>query len=171
MGIVSASRGSRNAAPLTGGFETTRSVATAVSAHSAFEPTSVPLIDVQRQYRTLEAEIQAALSEVLDSGWFILGRQVAAFEEEFAAYTGVAYICTVAILIAPYLLLSNVYRAGGIMLTSSVLIILAYNFYITTAKGRKLWRRFFEMAGISLCVALISFGVGVLVRTFYRVDI
>ncbi|MCE9614683.1 MAG: VIT1/CCC1 transporter family protein [Lentisphaerae bacterium] len=88
-----------------------------------------------------------------------------------AAYTGVAYIVTVLILISPYMILNNVYLSAAVMLTLSVLIILAYNFYITTAKGLKLWRRFFEMAGISLCVALISFGVGILIRTFIHIDV
>lgn len=88
-----------------------------------------------------------------------------------ATYTGIAYIVTVLILIAPYLLLHNVYMAGGVMLSCSIMIILAYNFYITTAKGLSLWRRFFEMAGISLTVALISFGVGVLVRTVFGIEV
>lgn len=88
-----------------------------------------------------------------------------------AAYTGIAYIITVLILISPYLLIGNVYLSGAVMLGLSILIILSYNFYITTAKGLKLWRRFFEMAGISLCVALITFGVGVLIRTFFHVEI
>jgi vacuolar iron transporter family protein len=88
-----------------------------------------------------------------------------------ATYTGIAYIVTVLILISPYLLLHNVYVSGAVMLALSILIILSYNFYITTAKGLKLWRRFFEMAGISLCVALISFGVGILIRTFFGVDV
>lgn len=88
-----------------------------------------------------------------------------------AAYTGVAYIITVLILISPYLLLDNVYQAGALMLTLSVTIVLAYNFYITTAKNLNLWRRFFEMAGISLCVAIISFGVGILARRFFNVDL
>ncbi|MDA0576549.1 MAG: VIT1/CCC1 transporter family protein [Verrucomicrobia bacterium] len=88
-----------------------------------------------------------------------------------AAYTGIAYILTVLMLIAPYLLLHNVYVAGGVMLCLSILIILSYNFYITTAKGLKLWRRFLEMAGISLCVALISFGIGMIMRKFIPLDL
>ncbi|MDA0989625.1 MAG: VIT1/CCC1 transporter family protein [Verrucomicrobia bacterium] len=88
-----------------------------------------------------------------------------------AAYTGVAYILTVLVLISPYLFLSNIYLALACMLTLSVLIVLSYNFYITTAKGLKLWPRFRDMAGISLAVAAISFGVGMLVRHFFGLDI
>jgi len=88
-----------------------------------------------------------------------------------ATYTGIAYIVTVLILISPYLFLNNVYVSMVSMMGLSIGIILAYNFYITTAKGLRLWRRFREMAAISLGVALISFGVGVAVRTFFGVEI
>lgn len=88
-----------------------------------------------------------------------------------ACYTGIAYIVTVLILIAPYLLMTNVYASAAVMLSLSMLIILTYNFYITTAKGLSLWPRFSEMAGISLCVALISFGIGVLVRKYFGIEI
>jgi hypothetical protein len=57
------------------------------------------------------------------------------------------------------------------MLTLSILIILSYNFYITTAKGLTLWRRFGEMAIISLSVAGISFLVGVIIRTVFNVEV
>jgi VIT1/CCC1 family predicted Fe2+/Mn2+ transporter len=88
-----------------------------------------------------------------------------------ATYTGIAYIVTVFILISPYLLLENVYVSVVIMLVLSVLIILSYNFYITTAKGLPLWHRFGQMAIISLIVACISFLIGILARKFFGVDI
>lgn len=88
-----------------------------------------------------------------------------------AAYTGVAYIMTVLILILPYLLFSNVYVSAVIMMTLSILIILGYNFYITTAKGLRLWRRFGEMAIISIGVACVSFLIGVAVRMFFGIEI
>lgn len=48
----------------------------------------IPLVNVQRQTRALREEIQSAIDRVLERGDFILGREVAAFEEEFAAYCG-----------------------------------------------------------------------------------
>ncbi len=36
------------------------------------------------------AEVMAALERVVDSGWYVLGREVEAFEAEFAAWTGTA---------------------------------------------------------------------------------
>ncbi len=47
----------------------------------------VPFLDVGATYHELRAEIDAGVQRVLDSGWFILGPEVEAFEEEFAAYT------------------------------------------------------------------------------------
>ena len=48
--------------------------------------TPIPLVDLRGQVAALRAEIDAAVARTLDSGWYILGREVAAFEEEFAAY-------------------------------------------------------------------------------------
>lgn len=51
---------------------------------------SIPFNDLRASYLALQPEIDAAVAEALDSGWYILGRQVAAFEAEFAAYTHTA---------------------------------------------------------------------------------
>ena len=88
-----------------------------------------------------------------------------------SAYTGAAYIVTVLILILPYLLLKNVYAAAATMMGLSVLIIFGYNFYIATAKKLQFWRRFSEMAAISIGVAVISFLIGIAVRTFFDIEI
>ena len=48
----------------------------------------IPLVDLRGQVMALRTEIDAAVAHTLDSGWYILGREVAAFEEEFAAYVG-----------------------------------------------------------------------------------
>lgn len=51
----------------------------------------VPLLDLSVQYRAIRPEIDAAIAEVLASGRFILGPQVAALEAEVAARCGVAH--------------------------------------------------------------------------------
>jgi len=86
-------------------------------------------------------------------------------------YTGVTYIFTVAILVLPYLFLSNYVLSLVVTIIAAIIIILAFNFYISMAKDLPLKERFFEMAGISLGVAIISFGIGYLVRIFLGVDI
>ncbi len=58
--------------------------------------TKIPLVDLQAEYEKLKSALDAAASRVLASGWYILGREVAAFEEEFAAYLGVAHAVGVA---------------------------------------------------------------------------
>jgi dTDP-4-amino-4,6-dideoxygalactose transaminase len=52
---------------------------------------NVPWIDLTIQHRALRSEINAAIQGVLDRGDFILGKDVAALEEEFAAYCGTKY--------------------------------------------------------------------------------
>jgi len=46
----------------------------------------IPFLDLGAAYRELKPEIDAAISRVLDSGWYILGPEVEAFETEWAAY-------------------------------------------------------------------------------------
>ena len=48
----------------------------------------VPYVDLKAQYHSIKAEIDQAISGVLESSQFVLGQEVAAFEEEFAAYCG-----------------------------------------------------------------------------------
>ncbi len=56
-------------------------------------PTShpVPLLDLKAQYRPLRDEIREAIDRVLESQHFILGPEVAALEEEIAAYSQCNY--------------------------------------------------------------------------------
>ena len=51
-------------------------------------PDSIPIIDLKAAHAELQTELEAAALEVLRSGWYILGPQVRAFEEEFAAWLG-----------------------------------------------------------------------------------
>ena len=48
----------------------------------------IPFIDLKAQYESIKEEVQAAVSTTLASTQFTLGKEVAAFEEEFAAYCG-----------------------------------------------------------------------------------
>ncbi len=86
-------------------------------------------------------------------------------------YTGSAYIVTVLILILPYLILDNFYVCLACTLTAAVLIIAFFNYYISIAKDVPFKKRFFEMAGLSLGVAGLSFFVGFILRSFLGVDI
>lgn len=52
---------------------------------------SIPFVDLNRQHAAISTDIQQAIQDVLASGWFILGPQVEAFENEFAAFCGVQH--------------------------------------------------------------------------------
>ncbi len=48
----------------------------------------IPFLDLRAAYLEQKDAIDAAMARVADSGWYILGKEVAAFEAEFAAYCG-----------------------------------------------------------------------------------
>jgi VIT1/CCC1 family predicted Fe2+/Mn2+ transporter len=86
-------------------------------------------------------------------------------------YTGGAYILTVGLLIAPYMLFDNVYYSLGLTLFNAILVILLFTFYISVARDLDFKRRFAEMAGISLGVAGLSFLMGYVIRIFFGVEV
>jgi len=50
----------------------------------------VPYLDLKAQYQSIKPEIDAAIARVLDSCQFVLGAEVAGFEQDFANYCGTA---------------------------------------------------------------------------------
>ncbi len=54
-------------------------------------PIKMPQTDPKAGYLAHKVEIDAAIQRVLNSGWYILGREVESFEQEFAAYIGVRH--------------------------------------------------------------------------------
>lgn len=48
----------------------------------------IPLVDLRGQYLGIKREVDAAIGRVLDSGQYVLGEEVEAFEREFADYSG-----------------------------------------------------------------------------------
>ena len=51
----------------------------------------IPFVDLKAQYQSIKAEIDSAVLRVLESGHYVLGEEVLAFEAEFAAACGVEY--------------------------------------------------------------------------------
>lgn len=88
-------------------------------------------------------------------------------------YTGVAYLVTVVLLIAPYLILgsSQYILALLCMLAVVVLIIAGFTYYTSVAQDQPFKSRFLEMALISISVAVVSFIVGILAKRFLGVDL
>lgn len=52
---------------------------------------SIPFLDLGAAYRELHPQIDAAVSRVLASSWYVLGPEVEAFEINWAAYCGAAH--------------------------------------------------------------------------------
>ena len=88
-------------------------------------------------------------------------------------YTGIAYLITVVLLIAPYLMFdsANYLLALVCMLIVVILIIAGFTYYTSVAQDQPFKSRFLEMAVISISVAVISFVVGILAKKFLGVDI
>ena len=88
-------------------------------------------------------------------------------------YTGVAYLVTVILLIAPYLIFGNAQYMLALvcMLAVVILIIAGFTYYTSVAQGEPFGSRFAEMAIISVSVAVISFAVGILAKKFLGVDL
>lgn len=88
-----------------------------------------------------------------------------------ALYTGTAYIITVAALVAPFFVFASFLTAFAVTLGTAILIILCFNFYISTAKDLPFRRHFLEMLVLSLGVTALSFGVGLAVKHFLGLEL
>lgn len=87
----------------------------------------VPFLDLGASYRELREQIDAAVHRVMESGWYILGPEVEAFEREYAEYCGAQHCVGVANgLDALHLVL----RAMGVGLGDEVIV--PSNTYIAT---------------------------------------
>jgi dTDP-4-amino-4,6-dideoxygalactose transaminase len=51
----------------------------------------VPFLELKPAYLELKDQFDAAYQRVMDSGWYLLGKELEAFEREFAAYSGAAH--------------------------------------------------------------------------------
>ncbi len=81
-----------------------------------------------------------------------------------AVYTGFAYLVTVVALIVPFMILKNVIIALLLMLTIALVIIAAFNYYYSVARGESFRKRFTEMAILSFSVAGLSFIIGYILK-------
>jgi len=89
------------------------------------------------------------------------------------SYTGIAYLLTVILLIAPYLVFPTGQYIPALlcMLAMVILIIAGFTYYTSVAQDQPFKSRFLEMALISIGVAVVSFIVGILAKKFLGVDL
>jgi dTDP-4-amino-4,6-dideoxygalactose transaminase len=92
--------------------------------------TSIPLVNLTRQYESIAADIGRAMRDVCERGDFVLGRAVREFEEAFADYSGARHCIGVA---SGTDALHLIVRALGIGAGDEV--ILPANTFIATAQA------------------------------------
>jgi len=91
----------------------------------------IPFLDLRAVNARDRDELIAAFTRVLDSGWYILGREVAAFEEEFARYCGVRHAVGVGNGLEALVLILRAWRETGRLHAGDEVIVPA-NTYIAT---------------------------------------
>lgn len=119
------------------------------------------IIGISATFSMASSEFLAARSEGRDDAM------------KSCSYTGTAYLITVILLIAPYLLFSSASYIPALicMLLIVILIIAGFTYYTSVAQSQPFKSRFWEMALISVGVAVVSFVVGILAKRFLGVDL
>lgn len=117
--------------------------------------------------------IGIAMTLSLASTEYLATRTGGSIRSPFKAvvYAGFANIFTVLFLIFPYLIFANIYFSLGVMILNAIIVIFLFSFYISVAKDISFKKRFLEMSLISLGVAALAFGIGLLARIFLHVEI
>src|SRR5262245_43585899 len=87
----------------------------------------VPFLDLGQTYFEIKDELDEAYSRVMNSGWYILGEEVKAFAQEFAAYCGTRYCVGVGNGLEALQLIMRAYGIG-----SGDEVIVPANTYIAT---------------------------------------
>lgn len=88
-----------------------------------------------------------------------------------AAYGGLANAITVIFLLFPYLIFTNIYIALGFLVLDAVIVIFILTFYLSVARNTSVLKMFLEMVSISLGIAALAFGIGVLARELLHIHI
>jgi len=88
----------------------------------------IPFADLRPMHDELRSELDAAYKKVMDNSWFIQGKELEAFETEFAAYVGVKHCIGVATGLDALYLVLKAYGIG-----SGDEVIVPSNTFIATA--------------------------------------
>ena len=74
---------------------------------------TIPFLDLKSPYIELKEQLDAAYRRVMESGWYILGKEVEAFETEFAAYCQTRHCIGVANGLDPKVLSDIIGKSSG----------------------------------------------------------
>lgn len=91
----------------------------------------VPFLDLKAVNAQYSEELKKACSRVIDSGWYIQGKECEAFENEFASYCGVEHCIGVANGLDALILIFRAYKELGIIKEGDEVIVPA-NTYIAS---------------------------------------
>ncbi|MFV0418230.1 MAG: DegT/DnrJ/EryC1/StrS family aminotransferase [Dysgonomonas sp.] len=92
----------------------------------------IPFLDLKRENERYASEIKEAVTRVVDSGWYILGKEKEDFEKEFAVYCGVDYCIGVGNGLDAIRLILMAYIEQGVIKEGDE-VILPANSFIATA--------------------------------------
>lgn len=91
----------------------------------------IPFLDLKKINDSFEPQLTNSIKRVLDSGWYLLGNEVKAFEHEYAAYIGVKHCIAVANGLDALRLIFKAYIEMGLMNEGDEIIVPA-NTYIAS---------------------------------------
>lgn len=91
----------------------------------------IKFLDLKKINEQYKAELEAACVRVIDSGWYILGKEVEEFEKEFATYCGVKHCIGVGNGLDALILILKAYKEMGVMSDADEVIVPS-NTYIAT---------------------------------------
>ena len=89
----------------------------------------------------------------------------------YSLYTGISYILTTAILVAPFFIFDSIMESLILMFICAFIAIISYNFYISVAKDLSFTKRVLQMSAITFGVAIISFLIWYLVKYYFGIEI
>lgn len=95
---------------------------------------NVPLLDLKAVNASYREELIEAVTRVIDSGWYILGKEVEQFEQEYAQYCGVAHAVGVGNGLDALTLIFDAYKILG-RLDEGDEVIVPANSFIASALG------------------------------------
>ncbi|MDR1633090.1 MAG: DegT/DnrJ/EryC1/StrS family aminotransferase [Dysgonamonadaceae bacterium] len=88
----------------------------------------IPFLDLQKVNAQYAVELKRVAAEVIDSGWFLQGERVAAFEKQLSEYTGVRYAVSCANGLDALRLILKAYIETGFMEEGDEVIVPANTF-------------------------------------------
>ena len=91
----------------------------------------IPFFDLKREIEPIKDELKESVLRVIDSGWFILGKELEQFELQFAAYCGVKHAVGVGNGLEALILVFRAYIELG-ELSPGDEVIVPSNSYIAT---------------------------------------